>query len=206
MSSHKRSVGEQVKSGFVIDGELLGGLIICGVTAKSLGILIADAPTRHFRGPLIAWLAIIVATTIIFGTAERWGGFVPGFLFFYAAAKGFAYSLIPPIAPHDPAPLTRSAYLGIGFYSVLAIVFLWRFIPPRKTRATILDRIALTVFALTVLIAIVLQEPTSLMLDVSLIGLLALLGSWIIDFRLKKQHRNHRHACPTASGVSPSPE
>jgi hypothetical protein len=110
--------------------------------------LIRRATSRHLRGALLAWITLGVAAIVIFGTAERWGGFVPGFLFFYTASKGFFYALIPPVATHDPVPLTRLEYLGAGLYSALAIVFLWRFIPPRKVRATILDRVALTVFAL----------------------------------------------------------
>lgn len=204
MSSKKRSVGEQIRSGFVIAGELVGGFVVCVIALSSLETVFAKATTPPSKASPLVWPALAAATTVIFVTAERWGGFVPGFLFLFAAFKGFAYSVIPPVANHDRTALTRSEYLGMGCYSVLVIVLLWRFIPPRKTQATILDRVALTVFALSVLTAMVLQEPTSLILAVA--GLVALIVPWTIYFWFRKKSHHQRHRNPQASGVLPTPD
>lgn len=74
MTSHKRSVREQVKSGFLIAGELVGGFLVFILAAVGLDLLIQAAPKSHFAGPPTAWIALSLATIIMFATAERWGG------------------------------------------------------------------------------------------------------------------------------------
>jgi len=150
--------------------------------------LFSEAPSRHFRGPLTAWAELGLSTTIIFATAERWAGYIPGFLFLYSAVKGFSYALIPPGDSHAFHLWGRMEWLGFGAYFTLAIVLLWRFVPPRKVCATLLDRIALTIFALSFLI--VGAQPISAVFRFSIIGLAAILIAWIAyRFELRKHRR-----------------
>jgi hypothetical protein len=79
--THKRSVGEQIKSGLLIASELVGGFLVFILAAVGLERLISAAPTSHFAGPLTAWIEFGLAAVIMFATAERWGGVHTRFLF-----------------------------------------------------------------------------------------------------------------------------
>jgi hypothetical protein len=200
MSSLKRSRTEQVRSGFLHAGELVAGLILSGMVLQGSGSLISEASSRHFRGPITAWTELGLATIIIFVTAERSAGFIPGFLFVYAAFKGFSYALIPPREGTNHLSLTQLEWLGCGVYFTVAIVLLWRFIPPRKTSATMLDRVALTVFALSVLIAPAL--PVHLLLRVPLFGLTALVIAWIPGQSDQRKRRRKQRPADTGDVLS----
>jgi hypothetical protein len=193
VSSQKPPVREQIKRGFLYAGEIVGGMLLCALAMQGFIGLFSEAPSRHFRGPLTAWVELGVATIIIFATAERWAGYVPGFLFLYNVLKGFSYALIPPGNSHAFHSWGRLEWLGFGAYFTLAIVLLWRFVPPRKVRATLLDRMALTIFALSFLIVGTL--PISVAFRFPLIGLTALLIAWMAyRFELRKHRRLATHA------------
>jgi hypothetical protein len=199
MTSHKRSVREQVKSGFLIAGELVGGFLVFILAEVGLGRLILAAPTSHFTGPVTAWIELGLATIIIFGTAERWGGFIPGFFFLRGATLGIFYAIFPSAAsPSHQIPRSEAALLAV--YSVVIIAVLWRFIPPRRVRATLLDRAALTIFALSV--AMMMALPSSTGLRVVLIGSAPLLVVWAAyEWKVRRHRTRHRHAHSAESGT-----
>jgi hypothetical protein len=194
VESRKRSVGQQVKNGFLIAGELVGGFLVFILAGIGFARLFSEAPTHHFMGPLIAWAELAVATTIMFATAERWGGFIPGFFFLRGASGGIFYTIFPPsAAPARPHGITRPEAALLAIYSILIIAVLWRFIPPRRVRATLVDRTALTIFALSV--AIMGALPPSTALRAPLAGSVPLLIAWVIyRWNLGRHRAKHPHA------------
>jgi hypothetical protein len=183
MTSDSRSVGEQVKSGFLIAGELVGGLFTFLMATKGIVQLYSSAPSRHFGGPLTAWLELCVAIVVIFATAERWGGYIPGFFFL----RGFFGGIIHIISPSsaDAQGLTRLEGAVLAIYSIALLGILWRFIPPRRVRATLLDRMALTIFALSV--ASMWALPRATAMGAPLFGSIPLLIAWGV-YRWKLTH------------------
>ena len=196
--AEKRSVKEQVKSGFLIAGELVGGFLVFLLAAVGLQRLILAAPTSH---SVTAWIEVALAGAIMFATAERWGGFIPGFFFLRGAFLGAFYAIFPSAAsPSHRIPRSEAALLAA--YSILIIAVLWRFIPPRRTRATILDRSSLTIFALSV--AMMTALPTSTGSRVVLIGSVPLLIAWAAhEWKIRRHRTRHRHAqLPTSGSLS----
>ena len=196
--THKRSVREQVKSGFLIAGELVGGSLVFILAAVGLERLILAAPTSHFGGPLTAWIELGFAAIIMFATAERWGGFIAGFFFLRGAFLGAFYTIFPSAASPSNRILRSEAAL-LAAYSTVLIAVLWRFVPPSRAQATILDRLALTIFALSV--AMIGALPTSTRLRVVLVGSAPLLVAWAAyEWRIGRHRTRHRHVHPPASG------
>jgi hypothetical protein len=173
--THKRSVKEQGKSGLVIAGELVAGFLVFTLAAVGVKLLISGVPASHFAGPVVALIAVILATAIMFAAAERWGGFIPGFFFLRGAVLGVFYTMFPLAAsPSNRVPRSEAAL--IAAYSIAIIGILWRFIPPRRARATSLDRSCLTLFALSVAMMPALPTPTAY--RVVLFGSAPLLIAW----------------------------
>jgi|GEM_PF-2252228 hypothetical protein len=188
--THKRTVGEQVKSGFLIAGELVGGFLVFLLAAVGLDRLISGASTSHLAGPVTAWIEVAIAAIVMFATAERWGGFIPGFFFLRGAFLGAFYAIFPSAAsPSHQIPRSEAALLAA--YSILIIAVLWRFIPPRRTRATVLDRSALTIFALSVAMMTALPTPTAY--RVVLVGSAPLLIAWVThEWKIRRHHNGHQ--------------
>lgn len=188
--THERSVTEQVESGFLIAGEIIGGFLVFILAAIGLQRLISAAPTSHFAGPLTAWIELGLAAVIIFATAERWGGFIPGFFFFGGALRGLSYTAFPSAIPSNRIPRLEAGL--IAAYSIAMIAVLWRFIPPRRARATSIDRSALTIFALSV--ATMPALPTSTGLRAVLVGSVPLLIAWAAyEWRIRLHRCRPRH-------------
>src|SRR5262245_55174227 len=93
--AHTRSIGEQVRSGFIIAGELVAGFLVFVVATVSLRWLIAPPIAARPVDYLVPLLALTVAAGIMFATAERWGAFILGFLFFRGALKGIGRTVLP---------------------------------------------------------------------------------------------------------------
>ena len=108
-------------------------------------------------------------------------------------------SVIPPGISHPFHSWSRLEWLAFGTYFALAVGLLWRFVPPRKMHATLLDRVALTIFALSFLI--VGAIPISVAFKFPVIGLAALLIAWMAyRFDLSKHRRLATHASRELSG------
>jgi hypothetical protein len=190
-TSDSRSVGEQVKSGLVIAGEFVVGFLTFLMASVGIVGLYQQAPS-HFLGPLTAWFELCVATVIIFATAERWGGYIPGFFLI----RGFIGGIIHTIYPSPPGVhsegLTRLEGAGLAIYSIALLAVLWRFIPPRRVRATVVDRTALTIFALSV--ASMLALPPGTFLRAPLVGSIPLLIAWTVyRWKLSRHGRKPSH-------------
>jgi hypothetical protein len=187
MTSDSRSVGEQVKSGFLIAGELVGGFLTFIMATVGIVRLYSQAPSRHFFGPLTAWIELSVAIVIIFATAERWGGFIPGFFLLRGVIGGAIYTIYP-FAPNAHSQgVTRLEGLALAIYSVAVVALLWRFIPPRRFQATVLDRTVLTIYALSVASMWALPRPTAM--RAPLVGSIPLLIAWVA---YRGRHTHHR--------------
>lgn len=126
------------------------------------------------------------------------GGFIPGFFFLRGAFLGVFYAIFPSAAsPSNRIPRSEAALLAT--YSIVIIAVLWRFIPPRRERATVLDRSALTIFALSV--AMMTALPTSTGLRVVPVGSAPLLVAWAAhEWKITRHRSRHRHAHLPASG------
>jgi len=178
MGSHKRSASEQVKSGFFKVGELVGGFLVFVMASRGFISLFSKEPPQNFRGLFIASSELCAAAIIMFLTAERWGGYIPGFLLLPAAMKGISYSIITPLSSTAREAFTAWQYGAMGLYGGVAIALLWRFVPPRRLNPTLLDRTALTIFALS--LALSLALPPAFLSWPPLFGLSALFVSWAI--------------------------
>jgi hypothetical protein len=200
MTPRKRSAGEQVKSGAIIAGEFVGGFLVFMLAMVGVIRLISNAPTSHFREPLTAWIEVFVAAIIMFATAERWAGIIPGFFLLRGIFGGIAYSIFPATAEQHPHGMTRPEAAFLLVYSVVVTALLWRFIPPRKIRTTFVDRTALTIFALS--IAILLQLfSSSAALPAAVLGCVPPLIAWVVyrwNHR-KRVRQHHSGALPDAS-------
>ena len=194
MASRKRSVEEQIGSGFLIAGELLGGAAVFLLAVVGIHGIVNAPPVSPSIGPLIAWLELLIATTVMFVTAERWGGFIPGFFFIQGALRATAASIVPV----DGATRLEAALIAI--YSITIIAVLWRFLPPRRWRATLLDRAALTTFALSVA-AVFAAPSTSVALRLVLVGSAPLFVAWTVyRLKIRKSVRKKRGQHPRNAG------
>jgi len=202
MASDSRSVGAQVKSGVLIAGEFLTGFFTFGIAAMGIVRLYSSAPTRHFLGPSTAWIELCVATVIIFITAERWGGVIPGFFLIQGTMGGMFYAIFPSAPRVHTQGMTRLGAAGLAIYCVVDIALLWRFVPPRRVRATLLDRTALTIYALSVASMSALSPTTAL--RAPLVGSVPLLIAWAA-YRWKHTHhgkKTHLHEIDSIAPVS----
>src|SRR5262245_8257939 len=137
MASHERSVGKRVRSVIITLGEIVAGFLVLVLAMIGLSLLMEPSRPVHY---LVGSVALIISTGIMFATAERWGGFILGFIFAPALFKGVGYTISPPNG------LSRAQAVLLLAYCITALTTLWRFIPPRRRRATPLDRATLTAF------------------------------------------------------------
>jgi hypothetical protein len=197
MAPRKRSAGEQVKSAAIIAGEFVGGFLVFLLAMTGVIRLISNAPTSHYGAPVTAWIEIAIAAIIMFATAERWAGFIPGFFLLRGIFGGITYTIFPTAADRHPHGMTRPEAAGLLIYSVVVTALLWRFIPPRRIRTTLVDRTALTIFALSIAILLqLLSSPAAL--PAAVLGCVSLIVAWTFYFWNHRKHVRRRH-----SGASP---
>ena len=79
MARENRSTKEQALSGMLLVAELVGGFLTILLTIIAFGWFFPPGEPSQFPGPLKAWIAVAVAAPVIFFTAERWAGLIPGF-------------------------------------------------------------------------------------------------------------------------------
>jgi uncharacterized membrane protein len=75
-------------------------------------------------------------------------------------------------------------------YSLCVIGFLWRFIPPRHTSPTTLDRFALTIYAFSVAATFVLPQDKAMLAPV--FGSVPLIITWMIYRWTVNKHSKQR--------------
>ncbi len=190
MSSQKRSVGEQVKSGFLIAGGMIGGFLTFMMAVIGIGsyILPLPSPPRPLVGPLIGSVEIVLASTIMFATAGRWPRYAVGLIFGWGALRALGYAIFP------VDTRLRGVAIAFAAYCILASTLLYRFNAPNKPAPTILDRIALTALGLSCASVLSLNSPGAAAL-VLVVGLLPLVMAWAVHYTQKPAHgRTHRRA------------
>jgi hypothetical protein len=193
MTSHKRSVGEQVTSGLIIGGELVCGFLVFVLAASGLAGLIGPPSSDRSAGYFLPSVALIIATVIMFVTAERWGGFVLGFIFLQGLLKGIGWAIL------GSNRLIREQAALVALYSIAVITMSCRFIPPRRLPATALDRAALTVLALSASAFLVLAQSSTFAIPILLIGPGALLLAWAA-YRWRRSSRGAAQQPAAAAG------
>jgi len=150
MARENRSTKEQALSGMLLVAELVGGFLTILLTIIAFGWFFPPGEPSQFPGPLKAWIAVAVAAPVIFFTAERWAGLIPGFFLLRGIFGGAFYAAFPrPPGLHSQGT-PRMQAVELVIYSVVVLILLWRFVPPRRYRATVFDRTALTIYALSV--------------------------------------------------------
>jgi len=189
MPRDHRSVKEQVKSGLLIAGELVGGFLVFILAAKGLIWLFPPDHSAHFPGPAKAWIALSIAAVAIFSTAERWAGIIPGFFLIRGLMGGLFATAFPIAASAHSQGISRLEAAELAIYCLCVIVLLWRFLPPHRAPATVLDRVALTVYAFSV--AAVWALPRETAFRAPLLGAIPLLIAWLI-FRRQRPRRIHK--------------
>jgi hypothetical protein len=200
MSSDNRSVGQQVKSGFLIAGNLLFGFFVCALALGGLAVLQSPPQSNYSLRVVGSLAAVCLASAIMFLTAHRWGGAIAGFFFLPGVMR--AFGALPGGSRYSSPlpPISRPEAGAFIIYCILLIALVWRFVGGPSGRITLswVDRLALTVFVLGVFSYAV--HPQSL---VGLIGgFLALVVAWV-KFRwqyakLGRQGTVHRHSVPNS--------
>lgn len=191
MSSRKRSVGQQVKSGFFIAGGLIGGFLTFMTAVIGIGgfVLPPSPIPRPLVGPVIGSVEIVLAATIMFATAGRWPKHAVGVIFGWGALRALIYIVFPT----DKAP--RGEAVGVAVYCILVSTLLYRFIRPHKSDPTISDRIALTALGLScasvIPVSISFSSP-GVVASVLGIGLLPLVVVWAIHHHQNRQRARER--------------
>jgi hypothetical protein len=150
---------------------LVGILVFVVAILGSLLVMVPD-PGMGARAIPVGLVALGFATTVMFKTAERWAGFVPGFIFLPAILGSLGR-----------LPLHLAGFMAA--YCLLLILLLWRFIPPRRRVVSLLDRTALTLFALSAAAFAALegarQETAIPAIDIPLIGACPLVVAWAVS-------------------------
>src|SRR5208283_1806290 len=182
-----RTIKEQVRSGLLIAFEIVGGFLVFLLASVALAWFFPAGQHVHFPGPLKAWISLLVALAIIFSTAERWAGFIPGFFLVRGIFGGLVYTAFPATSAANSHGLSRIQAGELLIYCLLVMGLLWRFIPPRRSRATTLDRCALTFFALSVAGMSVLSTDRILLAPLS--GSIPLLVAWLV-YRYRRSFRS----------------
>ncbi|HEY2457432.1 MAG TPA: hypothetical protein VGI13_09035 [Candidatus Acidoferrum sp.] len=157
MPRQDNSVKQQVKNGLLIAAEIVGGMLVFVLAAAGMLWLFPPGQAHQFPGPLKAWLALSVAGGIIYWTAERWAGVIPGLFLIRGLFRGLSFATFA--SASDVTSRLQAA--EVAMYSLCVIGFLWRFIPPRHTSPTTLDRFALTIYAFSVAAMFVLPQDKS---------------------------------------------
>ena len=74
----------------------LAVLLVFVMASRGFIGLLSKQPLQNRAGLLIACVEIGAAGIIMFLTAERWGGYIPGFLLLTVVLKGISYSIVSP--------------------------------------------------------------------------------------------------------------
>jgi hypothetical protein len=200
----KSSTSEQIKSGFFKFCRFVLGFIVFCLLLGGLSILFYPAaPSHHWLFRLLGGsLSVVVALTIMFITADRWGGFAAGFFFLPGAARALGSFFTGYDYSYPPRPLSRLESGLFALYSIAVIALVWRFIGRRKIAITIVDRLALTTFATCC--AVFLVRPQSYVAPA--LGLVALLIAWVLHrWHYVKEHRRHTRTPVRLRGLTSDP-
>ncbi len=183
----RRTVSEKVVSGLRLGGGLVAGFLVVALAFAGVSSLPAGARTFGQFALLALWSMLILATTLMFWTVNRWAPYVPAFFVLPALFKTLTVLLIGP-SPHSSISsnrLSRSEAAELLVYFVVVIGLTWRFVGERPAPTTFVDRLALTFFVLATLkqVATAYHWPPLPLLS----GLAALLIAYWISRRARQQ-------------------
>jgi hypothetical protein len=196
MGSDKRSVRDRVKSGFFFVCLLIVGFLIFGLAVMSLSALYSTSPSQHFLRFFAALLGVCLAAAVMFVTAHRWGGFIAGFFFVPGALRAFGAFVSGYDYSYPRQEMSRLESGLFVLYCVALIVFVWRFVGPRRRHIALsfIDRAALTAFALGFATQVIQPKSYAGLIG----GIIALLIAWVI-FRWQHRKKGRHHTAVPAN-------
>src|SRR5215471_4244037 len=178
--SDKRPIKTQVVGGVRKAVGLVSGFAVLFGMFGGMAVL-SETQTRGVA-EIVWWCGILgIATAIMFVTANRWSPFVAGF-FFGPAIFPIAFVLVFGTDSYYSAhAFSRVQAVEVLFFALTVVVLTARFVGTRPAPTTLIDRFALTFFALAMARQIVIPYRfPSLPLSS---GLTALLIAWLASRR-----------------------
>ncbi len=198
----KRSKTEQLVNGVRIAGGLIAGLVVIASVTGCLGALSEDQPRRSTGTVFEFVIALAVAAIVMFLTANRWAPFVTGFFFGPALLKIAAVLALQSNSYYSSHSMSRTGMAEFLAYSVAVVALTFRFVGERPAQTTIVDRFALTFFALTCLKQLTIEY--SFPAWPLLCGSLALFAAWCAHHVRHVQHKPRHHSHHRETPVTPA--
>lgn len=178
-------------SGLLHAGRLLVGFLVAGMAMAGLSWwssvpLNSSAPLAFLDG----WWLLPIAATIMLFTAHRWAPFSIAFFFVPGLRNALTVAIggSNPDSPIDWLRTPRLEATELATCFALVVILTWRFLRERPAPTTLIDRCALTFFAIAVLeqFIVTYRFPPLPLLS----GITALFIAWVAyRFRRTKQHR-----------------
>jgi hypothetical protein len=190
--SDKRPIRDQIASGLRKAVVLILGY---GVLVGGLGslIVLSDRTATRGLGQFVLWCCILLATAgIMFMTANRWSPYVAGFFFGPAILHVCFVLFFGSDSYYSTNSFSQLDAAEFLVFAIAVVALTVRFVGERPAPTTLIDRLALTFFAMAMFRQMVIPyrfPPFPLMSGVG-----ALLIAWIA-FRLGPQAtaRRRRH-------------
>jgi len=186
-----RSVREKVSSGIRIGLGLVCGFLVMILATAGLATLPGGAPAYGRYGVLVSWSMLLLASTVMVWTANRWAPYLPGI--FGAPLLKILVQILSGPSPYSSIPYrTVGRMEAAEFFAFCAVVLAltWRFVRRRPAATTFLDRLALTCFAVAALKQVVTPyhwPPLPL-----LVAITAIFVAWLAyRWKLWKRRRAH---------------
>jgi hypothetical protein len=168
-----KTINSQVKSGFRLAGNVLltittAALLFVGVAQ----IFIPSLVNPESRSPVLGWVFLIIATTILVWKMDRWVTVLPGILGY--AAFGGMLAIVSGHLPNNPStPMSRTDAAVVTSLLLVSSGVSFTF---GKRTLNVVDRIALLVFVFSV--AFSTSPGRSKIFLAQSIGLASLLFAW----------------------------
>lgn len=173
----------------MLSAELVGGFLVFILAVIGCARLVAEEPAQHFMGPIIAWVEVAAAAAIIFVSAGRWSGAALGYFLVRGVYAGLLFLVFPSLNHPKSPPTTRMGAAELAIFCVLVLAAVWRFMLPKPAKMTIADRVALTIFLLSICLMFAL--PPALAPRAAAFGSIPLFLDWVYYFwRRSKKHRS----------------
>jgi hypothetical protein len=187
MKPDRRSVAEQVKSGFRIVGKML--IAFAFAATFMAGFELIRAP-RYFSQTVLGWVLIIVSLLVMTTTVRFWAAGFFGFIA-YGALRSLGGVLVA-----DAYHVSR-LYMAIISVSAFTMVILSHRFASRKLHFTSIDRASIVIAASCVLLTFLLGN-TYRGIVVFNAGNLCLFLSWCAA-RISRHNRHKSQATTTAT-------
>jgi hypothetical protein len=198
-----RSVYQQAVSGLRLACGLVGGMIIFGLAFWSISTLPVNAPSNVRSGHFVFWSMLCFSSVMIFVTVNRWVAAVAAF-YCFVCVRTLGVLTFGLVSSTSSDWASRRDLLESFVFCIVVAALTWRFAGNSPAPTTLLDRFALTFFALAQLdqMAITYHWPPLPLIS----GLSALLIAWSA-YRWNRSGimRKHLDGNPTTSETLPEP-